>query len=107
MNVFLNVKTAEKSLQFGTKKCKTMLVGEDPENILHANLSVDKWEIEHEEDSVTGNTKLVETFVGQAEVEKCTDQNYLGFKISNSGNNMVNIQAVKCKSIGTTKQILF
>ena len=27
MNMFLNVKTAEKSLQFGPTKCKSMLVG--------------------------------------------------------------------------------
>ena len=105
MIVFLNVKTAEKSLQYGANKCKIMIVGEDPDNILHSNLFVDKWVVEHEEYSMTGDTKLVETFVGQAEVEKCSEQNYLGFRISSSGNNMANIRAVKCKSIGISKKI--
>ena len=48
---------------------------------------------------------IKETFAGQAEVEKCTEQKYLGFKLSSSGNNMINIRAIKCKSIGATKQI--
>ena len=29
MNVFLNVKTAEKGLKFGPTKCKTMLIGKN------------------------------------------------------------------------------
>ena len=106
MNVFLNVKTAEKSLQYGVNKCKTMIVGEDPENILNPNLLVDKWVVDHEEDVITGKTKFVENFVGQVEIEKSKEQKYLGFKLSSTGNNMVNIQAVKCKSIGTIQQIL-
>ena len=34
MNALINVKTAEKQLQFGVKKCKTMLVGKNTENCL-------------------------------------------------------------------------
>ena len=37
MNAFFNVKTAEKSLQFGVKKCKTMLIGKNLENVLWMN----------------------------------------------------------------------
>ena len=103
MNGF--IKTAEKSLQFGVKKCKTMLVGEDFGNILNHSLSVDKWSVEHREVKTTGDTELVETFIGQVEIGKCTEQRYLGFIISNSGNNMANIQAIKNKSIGTIRQI--
>ena len=105
MNGFINTKTAEKSLQFGVKKCKTMLVGEDLGNILNHSLSVDKWSVEHREVKTTGDTELVETFIGQVEIGKCTEQRYLGFIISNSGNNMANIQAIKNKSIGTIRQI--
>ena len=36
MNAFFNVKTAEKTLQFGSKKCKTMIVGKNIEEI-HRN----------------------------------------------------------------------
>ena len=33
MNIFMNVKTAEKGLQFGATKCKSMLVGKNTENV--------------------------------------------------------------------------
>jgi hypothetical protein len=33
MNAFFNIKTAEKTLQFGVKKCKTMLIGKKTEDI--------------------------------------------------------------------------
>ena len=105
MNAFLNVKTAEKRLQFNENKCKTMLVGEDCKKVLNSNLSVDRWVVEHIENKHTGETEIKETFFGQVEVEKCTEQRYLGFLLSNSGNNMKNISAVKRKSIGTIKQI--
>ena len=41
MNAFINVKTAEKSLQFGPKKCKSMLIGEKTENVTNNPLKVD------------------------------------------------------------------
>ena len=47
MNSFINIKTAEKGLQFGVKKCTTMLVGKSKENLLNSKLYVDKWEVEH------------------------------------------------------------
>ena len=33
MNSFINVKTAEKGLQFGVKKCTTMLIGKNKEHV--------------------------------------------------------------------------
>ena len=77
LNAFLNVKTAEKWLQFGVKKCKTMLIGEDNANILNNSLYVDSWAVEHKEDRATGETELVETFTGLVELAKCTEQRYL------------------------------
>ena len=44
-NAFFNIKTAEKSLQFGVKKCKSMLVGKNVENIHKTSLCVDKWSV--------------------------------------------------------------
>ena len=41
MNAFLNVKTAEKQLQFGVTKCKSMLICKDPTKVLNSNLMVD------------------------------------------------------------------
>ena len=35
LNSFMNVKTAEKSLQFGASKCKSMLVGKNKENVFN------------------------------------------------------------------------
>ena len=99
MNAFLNIKTAEKRLKFGEKKCKSMLVGKKLENVVDSNLLVDSWKVEHRDNIETGETDLIETFSGQIEIGKCKEQKYLGFILSSSGNNMVNIQSIKNKSI--------
>ena len=87
MNAFMNIKTAEKCLQFGEKKCKSMLVGKNSENIIDSPLYVDKWTVEHEDNIETGDTDLVETYSGQVEIGKCQDQKYSGFILSSSGDN--------------------
>ena len=96
MNVFLNSKTAEKCLQFGATKCKTMLIGKSTENIINTKLFVDKWEVIYEE-SDTGEEVLVETYVGQVPIEEVEEQRYLGFVLSSQGNNMVNINSMRIK----------
>ena len=60
MNVVLNVKTAEKQLQFGVKKCKSMLIGKNKENIIYNPLTVDKWKVQHIENPMTRNSDLIE-----------------------------------------------
>ena len=50
-------------------------------------------------------TKLVESFKGLVELGQTDEQTYLGFVISNKGNNMANINQVKNKSIGTIRKI--
>ena len=45
----VNVKTADKCLQFGVKQCKSMLIGKELETILHIALTVDKWAFSHED----------------------------------------------------------
>jgi hypothetical protein len=79
---FMNVKTAEKSLQFCTSKCKSMLVSKNKENVF--NNIVDDWIVKHEENKKTGDTDLVEDY---------------GFVISSTGENMANICQMKYKSM--------
>ena len=64
MNAILNIKTAEKRLQFGETKCKSMLICKNPESVLNSPLQVDKWKIEHQDNLLTGESDLVETYKG-------------------------------------------
>ena len=105
MNALINVKTASKGLQFGVRKCKSMLVGKDPERALVSNLTVDKWKVVHEDDPITGEDKIVETYEGQVPIEMVSEQKYLGFILSNKGDNMININHMKAKSKGIIRRI--
>ena len=106
MNAVLNVKTAEKNLQFGITKCKSMFVGKHKNEVLDTDLYVDKWKVEYNVDEDTGEENLNETFEGLTPVGKTMEQKYLGFVISAEGNNMANIKAIKNKSIGTIRKLL-
>ena len=53
----------------------------------------------------TGEYDLVENVQGQLHIEQTDTQKYLGFVISNIGDNMANIRSIKNKSIGIIKQI--
>ena len=105
MNAFMNVKTAEKYLRFGEKKCKSMLIGKNTTDVINSSLYVDKWTVEHRDNVETGDTDLVESFSGQVEIGKCQETKYLGFILSSSGDNLVNTTSIRNKSIGITKQI--
>ena len=48
MNSFINVKSADKYLQFGKEKCKAMVVGRKVESFHIPRLKVGKWENEHD-----------------------------------------------------------
>ena len=58
MNAFINLKTAEKTLQFGPTKCKTMLIGKDLKNVIYSDIMVDKWTIKYQENIQTGEAEL-------------------------------------------------
>ena len=105
MNAFINIKSAEKTLQFGQKKCKTMLVGKNSEEIISNELLVDDWIVDYTENKETGETEIVETFNGQVPMSKTGEQKYLGFVLSNKGDNMANIREMKNKSIGIIRKI--
>ena len=47
LNTILNIKSAEKGLQFGTNKCKSMIIGRKTENFINNSLYVDGWEEEY------------------------------------------------------------
>ena len=106
MNEIINLKTAEKCLQFGIKKCKSMFVGKVREDFLDSEIVVDKWTTEFTENVETGEEELIETYMGQTPIGKTNEQKYLGFVISGSGNNMSNINAVTRKTIGVVRKIL-
>ena len=105
LNAFINVKTAEKSLQFGPKKCKSMLVGKDKERVLNSPLFVDKWEVSYKDDPKKGELQMVEKYSGLTEIGQTEEQMYLGFVLSSQGDNMANIRNLKQKSIGIIRKI--
>ena len=91
MNAMINVKTAEKRLQFGVKKCKSMYIGKNVEDVLNNHLVVDKWTTEHKANSENSEYDLVETYDGTIAIDKTDQQKYLGFMLSSKGDNMKNI----------------
>ena len=82
MNVFLNVKTANKYLQFGPNKCKSMVVASIKTKFeyLNTKLEVDTWKVSYDTE---GNIK--EDFNGKTAIEDVQEILYLGVVISNDG----------------------
>ena len=105
MNMFINTKTAEKTLQFGPSKCKTMFVGKASSTVLNSDLYVDSWTVSYQDNRETGDLELLEVYNGPVIMEKTTSQKYLGFVLSCTGDNMVNIGHMKSKSVGIIRQI--
>ena len=52
-------------------------------------------ETTHKDDPVIGGEVLEDTYEGQVSIEKTHEQKYLGFVLSNKGNNMANINCMK------------
>ena len=99
LNAIINTLSAEKGLQFGVSKCKTMLIGNNFELEEKNKLSVDKWSVSHK------NEHFSESFDGKVFIEQTNEQKYLGFVLSSTGNNMANINQMKRKSIGIIRSI--
>ena len=106
LNAIMNVRTAEKRLQFGVTKCKSMLVGKNQEQVINNALVVDGWEETYVDNHETGGTDLVDNYIGEVPISETQEQKYLGFVLSSSGNNMVNITAIRNKSIGIIRTIM-
>jgi hypothetical protein len=75
-------------------------------NVINSGLVVDEWSTEYTENIYTGEAELVEKYSGQTEIESVTEQKYLGFVLSNTGDNMANIREIKKKAIGIVKKTL-
>ena len=82
-----------------------MLIGKDVENVLNSNLTVDKWSSTHRDIPELGTDELVDSYEGVISIDKTDEQKYLGFVLSNKGNNMVNINHMKEKSKGIIRRI--
>ena len=82
-----------------------MLICKDRTSVLDCDLMVDNWEAKYEENADTGVLNLKEKYIGLTRIEKTTQQMYLGFVISSSGDNMANIAHIKNKSIGVIRKI--
>ena len=105
MNAAINVKTAEKRLQFGVTKCKSMFIGKDSKDIINNPLFVDKWNVEHTDKPENDDNDLIETYDGKVAIGSTETYKYLGFIISNKGDNMKNINEMKKKSIWIINKI--
>ena len=106
MNTILNIKSAEKGLQFGTNKCKYMKIGRKTENVRNNAIYVDGWEEEYLVNNENQEVDLKEKYIGKIPIEEVEQQKYLGFMISSKGNNFVNIKAMERKSIGVIRTIM-
>ena len=106
VNTILNLKSAEKGLQFGTSKCKKMIIGKETDRVRSNKIHVDKWSEKYVENEDTGETELEETYVGKIEIEEVNEYKYLGFTLSSKGNNISNIQSIETKSIGVMRTIM-
>ena len=72
-------------------------------NSIDNKLKNNKWKVEHKEDN--GRVQLIETYDGEVPIEETNEQKYLGFILSNTGNNMKNINDKKKKSVYIIRQI--
>ena len=104
-NTYLNVKTSEKSLQFGSKKCEYMIVGKNTESVIQNKLKIDQWKKEYIENNTFDDYDMIEYYGGQIEMKQTEEYKYLGVIISCKGDNMANIRNIKSKSIGVTNKI--
>ena len=102
MNAFINVKTAEKNLQFGPQKCHTLTIAHKNANIVEMDSFIDQWFERHNEDD-----HLIEKFEGKVKMKNASEQKYLGFILSEDGSNIKNIEAKEKRAIGIKKDIHF
>ena len=60
LNAYINVKTAEKNLQFGPDKCNILTIGHKKSEFFENNLYIDHWSEKHDL-----SDKFIETFEGK------------------------------------------
>ena len=62
LNVYINMKTAEKKLQFGPDKCHTLKIAQKKSVSVNSELYIDYWSEKHYK-----TDQLIETFEGKSE----------------------------------------
>ena len=102
LNAYLNVKTADKDLQFGSEKCKVMIVSKmTPHNFQKQDLTMDTGELKQK-----SNSEIIEEFKGKVKIREEDCLMSLGFILSQKGDNMKNSTHKRNKCFGTQKQII-
>jgi hypothetical protein len=74
MNALINAKSADKGLQFGVKKCKSMLIGKHVENVLNSNLTDDNWSSTNRDIPELGTDELVDSYESLISIDKADQQ---------------------------------
>ena len=105
MNAFINYKTSNIKLQFGTDKCKKLHIGKKREEYKCGKMLVDKWTELEVRNDVTNETEIEDTFAGEEEMEEKEEEKYLGEMISSDGKNLKNIKARVSKGKGIVIRI--
>ena len=100
INIFMNENSATKLLQFHTKKCKYLRMGNAQDRSIPNKLEVDSWVIEYDDED-----NLVETEGLMIEMQEEDEMKYLGFVIAGNASNVPNSSEKKKKSIGTIRSI--
>ena len=77
----------------------------DADNALVSDLTIDTWKVVHEDDPESGENFIVEEYEGQKPMERTGEQKYLGFILSNKGDNLANIRNMQKKSKGIIRTI--
>ena len=71
------------------------------QNFHKPKLTVDAWDLRHD-----SNGEMREDFKGKVDINEEDKLMYLGYMLSKSGDNMININHKRNKCIGTEKKIL-
>ena len=100
LNAFINVKTAEKKLQFGYDKCHTLNITHKSKTIVETDLYIDHWSETHSK-----NGHLIDEFKGKIKMKNVHEQKYLGFVLSENGSNLNNIKSKQNRAFGIKKDI--
>ena len=82
INTILNLKSAEKGVQFGVNKCKVMIIGRELENVINYPIYADEWTESYFENEVTGDIEIKEKYEGKIAIEEVKEQKYLGFVLN-------------------------
>jgi hypothetical protein len=82
-----------------------MFVSKNVSTVPNNNLMVDSWKVKYVDNPSTASSEGIETYGGLELMNKTEKQKYLGFVLSNKGDNMDNIKEMKSKSVWIIRKI--